>query len=166
MQIVCDIDGTLADASHRLHLLPARAAEDLDRPTEEDWAAFMDPELVAKDGHIAEVWRTVRGLLNEVGCMHPLLIFTGRRESLRDVTRAWLFSKAALFGLSREIHNARLMMRAPGDKRASWQVKRDHLAVVREHGHRPTIAFEDRAKDAAMYREAGLVCFQVAEGRY
>lgn len=166
MQIVCDIDGTLADASHRLHLLPARAAEDLDRPTEEDWAAFMDPELVAKDGHIAEVWRTVRGLLNEVGCMHPLLIFTGRRESLRDVTVAWLRAKADLFGIRPHIDRSMLLMRDHGDRRASWQVKRDHVEAVRILGHRPTIAFEDRAKDAAMYREAGLVCFQVAEGRY
>lgn len=166
-QIILDIDGTLADATHRLHLLPRRAAEDVDRPTEAEWAAFMAPELVARDDHNADVWCAVRGLAFEAGRSHlPLLIFTGRRESLRYVTQGWLASKASLFGMRSLINDAILMMRADGDHRASWEVKRDHLAWARDNGHTPTVAFEDRARDAAMYREHGLTCFQVADGYY
>lgn len=163
-QIVLDIDGTLADATHRLHLLPKRAAEDLDRPTEAEWAAFMAPELVAQDTYNHDVWYAVRGLA--LMSLHPPLIFTGRRDSLRDVTMKWLSFGSGLFDVAPWFDRAILMMRADGDRRASWQVKRDHLAWARENGHTPTVAFEDRARDAAMYREHGLTCFQVAEGRY
>ena len=72
---VFDIDGVLADVTHRLHHIERRP---------KDWPAFFaaahrDPPLPAGVG-----------LAREVSGERPLLYLTGRPESLRSVTQRWL----------------------------------------------------------------------------
>ena len=76
MILILDIDGTLADASHREHF-----AED------EDWDSFFELEAVAEDEPIEEAQQALPDLM-DLG--YEVLFITGRPERTRDVTVQWL----------------------------------------------------------------------------
>lgn len=158
--IILDICGTLSNNAHRMHLCPKG---DQDKVPEASWAAFMAPDLVAQDGINLPVWWAVKGLM--LAGLRPIII-TGRSDALRETTATWIAvsSQQAAVWLPSDPH--RLLMRPLGDRRPSHEVKREHLLAIRAQGFRPTIAFDDRASDAAMYREEGLFVFHVAEGRF
>ena len=73
MDVIFDIDGTLASADHRLHLINAHGAK--------DWETFLSPEMVDQDTPILETWLLMR-LLMEAG--HDIIFITGRAEKTRD----------------------------------------------------------------------------------
>lgn len=161
MDFVIDIDGTLADASHRLHLILGEGKK--------DWDAFLSEELVSQDAPKDRVWRTIAVLWtgsNHKLCGNRGLFITGRRESTRTSTRRWLLEHATKYGLYRKVSRAKLLMRPDGDRRPSHEVKRDLLRAARGFGYSPVVAFEDRADDTAMYRAEGLTVFQVEFGNY
>ena len=76
--LILDIDGTLADISHREHLI------ERDNP---DWDEFNNPDLVALDDPIPEALEALLDLLSEVS---EVVLLTGRPESLRSTTIDWL----------------------------------------------------------------------------
>jgi len=81
MILVLDIDDTLADLSHRAHIV------EKPEPTQDDWDMFFDPELVAKDAPIEKAQIVFDQL---VGAFDTVIFVTGRPDYLRDVTVAWL----------------------------------------------------------------------------
>lgn len=98
MLIVCDIDGTLNVISpKRLRLIQKEC------PSEADFLAFLEPNLVKLDLPIPEA---KEGLLAIARNLNRVYFVTGRRESLRKVTRWWLKKH---FGLS--VRNDHLLMR-------------------------------------------------------
>lgn len=143
---IFDLDGTLADASKRLHFIQGE---------KKDWDGFFRPENLAMDAVIEPVAEALEALEKE----YAIVFCTGRPQRTQAATVRWL-SQLSFLGIYR------LMMRADDDRRPSAEVKRDHLQTLRGDGYRPVIAFEDRADDTAMWRAEGLVCFQVAEGAY
>ena len=161
MDIAFDIDGTLANAAHRIHFI-----NDPDKV--KDWENFLSDEQVAQDTPIEQTWDVMDALLSSG---HRVLFITGRKESQRTLTHEWLTntrcpvrgSAAMQLLLSRKVP---LFMRAEGDRRASHVVKRELLHQARAEGFDPTLVFEDRKDDTAMWRDEGLMCCQVAEGNY
>lgn len=106
MILVLDIDGTLADATHREHF-----AE------EGDWDSFFDPELVSKDTPIKnalDVFDNVIEMVDEI------YFLTGRPEKLRKTTEDWLEEH---FGIkpSKDM----LIMKKDGDERKSVVTKKE-----------------------------------------
>jgi phosphoglycolate phosphatase-like HAD superfamily hydrolase len=107
---VVDIDGVLADVRHRLHHLESRP---------KDWRRFF--AAAAQDEPLAEGLARVAGFLDEG---MAVLFLTGRPESLRRTTEAWL-ERHGLDG-----HG--LVMRRGRDFRPARLAKADELRRIAE----------------------------------
>jgi len=158
MDIVFDIDGTLASANHRLHLIMTHGSK--------DWETFLSQEMVDKDTPIPETWLLMK-LLIDIG--HMIIFITGRKESTRAVTSAWLQRSALeLYGseFAFKVVTRPLYMRTDGDRRESYVVKEESLHQAIRQGYDPKLAFEDRTCDAKMWRRNDIRTCQVAEGNF
>lgn len=173
MDIVFDIDGTLADASHRVHWIQDQVywvskpgTNGIPRP---NWEMFLSDELVAKDTPIKETWVLLASMIPG---WNRIIFITGRPDRQRELTWKWLTEPEhsedprAMPATWIRRHPERLYMRKTGDHRPSDIVKAELLKQARADGFNPTMAFEDRIADTAMWRREGLRCFQVAEGAY
>lgn len=176
MDIIVDIDGTLADCTHRLHLIrPSRTAAPPGHPHEErnrnfkpDWPAFFD--ACHGDTPIWPVIAMVQSL--RTGTASPqmdnrLVFCSGRPERTRVATTKWLLENNLLVKMPGDAgHGWPLYMRADGDFREDSIIKRELLAKIREDGFNPVLAIDDRKRVVDMWRAEGLVCAQVAEGEF
>lgn len=137
-----DIDGTLADLTHRLSHIQKEP---------KDWNAFFD--ACADDapiGHIVE--------LATMLSIHSRVVFvSGRSDRVRDVTMDWLRDRG-LFGP--------LYMRRDGDHRPDDIVKGELLEEILGDGWKPVMAFDDRNQVVEMWRSRGVPCAQVAPGDF
>ena len=150
--IICDLDGTLCDITHRLiHVKPK---------TKKDWNAFFtgirddavnEPVLAVLDLWI-DGWR---------GLDKPEVIFcSGRPEYTRADTEWWLDEH-----WGKPFTGRKLYMRKDGDYRSDDVVKEE---ILNEHIPKDRVLFvlDDRQQVVDMWRRNGLTCFQVAEGNF
>jgi predicted secreted acid phosphatase len=149
--VIFDIDGTLADASHRVHHIKKQP---------KDWDAFFAETPNDKPvPHIVELLRLVRS-----SGWGAVVFVSGRPERTRGDTVAWL--------RKHNIHNTeyhgqlRLFMRADGDRRDDDIVKYEILQRMRGDGLSPIMAFDDRDRVVKMWRENNVPTLQVAEGNF
>ena len=140
--IIFDIDGTLADASHRLHHVTGGR---------KDWDAFF-AAMVDDACH-----EPIADLYVQLARDNAIVICTGRPETYREVTEAWLRRTA---GVGRW---AALYMRPAADHRPDHFVKAEMLAKMREDGFEPWLAIDDRPSIVAMWRENGITCLQCCD---
>lgn len=147
MIYVFDIDGTLADCSHRLHLIKQEPP---------NWPAFF--AACSEDAVIADVASLARVLH---GAGNNICMVTGRSDECEEATLHWL--------LENNIPFTCVYMRKKGDHRPDHEVKSELIDQLmedwREHG-KPVAIFEDRKRVVDMYRARGLRVFQVAEGKF
>ena len=138
-----DIDGTVADLSHRLHHI---------QKTPKDWDAFFaECHLDAPIPHVIE-------LAKMLGNFERIVFVSGRSDECRPATEVWL---------NREIgHWNALYMRKAGDHRPDNIIKLELLARLRADGYEPIMAFEDRNQVVEAWRAAGVPCAQVADGNF
>lgn len=126
---VVDIDGVLADVGHRLHFLEGRP---------KDWKGFFaaarsdppHPEGLA--------------LAGELAANHDVVLLTGRPESCRADTEAWL----ADHGVVHEL----LVMRPAGNRRPAAEVKVGMLGVFARDRDVAVLVDDDPAVIAAARR--------------
>lgn len=136
---VFDLDGTLADCTHRLPYLDRK-----------DWRGFF----AACPGDT--VIEHVRLVLWQLAAEHRVEIWSGRSDEVRAETEAWLEDN--------DISASQLtFMRKAGDHRPDDVVKREFLANADQ---RPDVIFDDRARVVQMWRAEGIPCFQVAAGEF
>jgi phosphoglycolate phosphatase-like HAD superfamily hydrolase len=142
---VFDLDGTLADLSHRLHFIEGDT---------KDWRAFF--AAVADDKPIPHMVKLARDL----ACFGPARVafVSGRSDECRGQTLTWLFDHIR-FSLP-------LYMRRAGDHRPDEVVKIELLAQLRADGFEPIMVFDDRSRVVAAWRAAGIPCAQVAPGDF
>ena len=139
-----DIDGTLADCSHRLHHIQKQP---------KDWNAFFaDCHADAPLHHIVDLAITL------FDADQRIVYVSGRSDECRALTVAWLQSQG--------LHDAPLYMRKQGDHRDDDIVKIELLAQLRADGFEPIMAFDDRNRVVAAWRAAGVPCAQVAAGDF
>lgn len=147
MLFIVDVDGTIAEISHRLHFIQQEP---------KDWGAFF--AAAGKDEPIWEVISVVRALRETGG--HKIIISTGRSEDIRMLTVEWLRKFRVPFDA--------IYMRKSGDHREDNVVKSELLDKI--IADNPTLklggAFEDRQQVVDMYRDRGLKVFQVAKGNF
>jgi hypothetical protein len=169
MDIICDIDGTLADIKHRRHYVASKP---------KNWKAFnaaMHLDTLCAD--VAEVIRKLWYDYGDPGTLvgRRIILASGRGEESRGVTTDWLLKHDIFPEVTDPNYRfprypfftyERLYMRKAGDNRSDVIVKREILDQMRADGYDPKIAFDDRDGVVAMWREAGLRCFQVAEGNF
>jgi hypothetical protein len=154
MNVVFDMDGTLADTSNRQHLV-ANQLDTEGRAIPKDFKAFHD--LMSTD---LPVWPLIIlfELVNVRG--NNVTILTGRPESYRQQTVEWL----ANVGIT--LNKNQLVMRPESDSTmpdAAWKrLWLDHCAPE----DRPDLVFEDRMRVVDMWRAQGILCAQVGPGNY
>lgn len=139
-----DIDGTIADCSHRLPFITSQP---------KDWRSFFAG--VQNDTPIPHTIELARHLAR---AGMAIVFVSGRSSECRDQTALWL----ANHGLP----GGPLYMRKEGDHRDDDIIKIELLAKVREDGFDPVMAFDDRNRVVAAWREAGIPCAQVAPGDF
>ena len=144
---VFDLDGTLADQTHRRPYL--------DRP-KPDWDGYFD--ACPLDAPIAPVVATYRALWQSGA---ELWIFSGRSERVRPQTEEWLRRHV------QRVPSHHLMMRAVGDYRPDDVVKAEMLdRMLPEDRARLVAVFDDRDRVVRMWRSRGVQCYQVAPGDF
>jgi len=157
--IIFDIDGTLADISHRLHFI--RNAEG-----KKDWPSFANA-CIDDEPHL-DVMYVMRALFDRGS---KILIASGRSEAQRQETERWL----AKFNIRNasindggliNVEYEKLYMRPDGDYRGDDIIKAEILARMRADGYEPSMVFDDRDKVVSLWRKSGLRCFQVQAGAY
>jgi len=141
-----DLDGTLADLTHRLHYID----RDKGKP---DWAAFFT--ACGKDEPIAPICQLFGDLSSECASK---IILSGRSDEVRDLTERWL--EAA--GLVPDL----LVMRKAGDHRSDDIVKSEMLDKLLADGWFPILFVDDRKRVVDMWRRRGYTCLQCAEGEF
>lgn len=145
MIYIFDLDGTLADISHRRHFIEG---------DKKDWDAFYS--ACTEDEPIRPV-ADMLSLLDKAG--HWVWIWTGRSDAVEEQTRDWLSYNG--------IYYHQLVMRPARDHSPDHRLKEKWLSEV------PIIprgeiagVFEDRSRVVEMWRDNGLTCYQVAKGDY
>ncbi|MEW5853149.1 MAG: hypothetical protein AB2A00_30485 [Myxococcota bacterium] len=134
--VLVDIDGTVADVSHRLHHVQGRPR---------NWKRFF--EGMDRDEPITRVIEHVRKLARD----HDVVLFTGRPEPYRARTEAWL--------RAHNVPYTRLLMRPAGDRRPDYVTKREMLRHV-DH-QRIALAIDDRDPVCEMLRNEGIRVLEV-----
>lgn len=148
---IFDLDGTLADCQHRTPIL----SEKYDNNRWRRFYAACD-----KDHPIAPVLAVMESLRR----FADVWIFSGRSEEVRDKTVAWLTEHTSF--MAHELETS-LVMRQEGDHRADDIVKSEWVAgMLHEDRNRLVASFDDRDRVVAMWRAAGIQCFQVAPGDF
>lgn len=140
--IIVDIDGTVADLSHRLHHLERK-----------DWPAFF-----SQMGDDSPIWATINTAYQWREAGHAVLFVSGRPEDYRETTENWL-REVAWF----KEYEA-LLMRPSGDHRPDYVVKEEILDHILGQGWEITAVFDDRPSVIDMWKRRGLHVFQVHAG--
>lgn len=132
--ILCDIDGTLADLTHRLHYV---------RGDNRNWDAFFAE--VGDDGFKGDVWVQV---VEDARKNDAIIIFlSGRSEVARKDTEEWFED----FGIMGPI----VLMRREWDRRPDTEVKSE---IFEWHfkDYNVIRVYDDRPRLVRMWREMGL----------
>jgi acid phosphatase class B len=142
--IVFDIDGTLADVTHRRQFV---ATKPKNWPA---WNAGMIRDTVHED--IAEMLK----LFASQG--YQIVLCSGRGNETREVTTKWLNDNSIPFN--------QLFMRRAGDYRQDSIVKVELLQQIRQWHGEPFIWFDDRQQVVDAIRAEGVRVMQVAPGDF
>lgn len=138
---IVDIDGTVADCSHRLHHI---------RNSPPNWEAFFAECVDDKP-----IERVIK-LLENIYLHNQIVYVSGRSDIVRAETEEWLKKHSFWDGY--------LYMRKEGDRRPDHVVKKEILNECRkEFGCDPIVVLDDRDSVVSAWRKEGLTCFQVAE---
>jgi predicted kinase/RNA polymerase subunit RPABC4/transcription elongation factor Spt4 len=161
--VIVDMDGTLADNSHRTHFIKKTCQKCYDNDERKfcdncgstgwvngvDWKTFLRPELILADPPHSAIVDWVRALAPD----HTIVICSGRDAGNADkATVAWLQKN--------EVPYHHIFMRNPGDRRDDTIVKQNILDKL----PREKIAFciDDRKRVCDMWKQNGLRVFNVS----
>lgn len=139
MDIIVDIDGTIADMRHRRHFIHG--------DKKPDWLRFFSAMI--HDEPIVPMRETIDCLYE---CLHAIILCTGRPEQYRQLTIDWLNKH--------KFRRTYLYMRENSDNRADFIIKRDLLTKMRKDGLDPVLAFEDKQECVDMWRANGIITLQ------
>ncbi len=140
---IFDIDGTIADLSHRLHHI---------QKSPKDWTTFF-----AKCHDDAPITHIIE-LAQDLGDRADIIYVSGRSDESRDATVAWL--------KKHHLPEGPLYMRKAGDHRDDDILKAELLAELLADGYKPVMAFDDRNRVVKTWRTNGVPCAQVADGDF
>lgn len=156
--IVCDLDGTLCNDTHRAHLASAG-----------DWDGYHGALILDK------VHEDVRMLLDVA--LVPCILLTGRPEEYRIDTVDWLERN----GISQGFDYRHLVMRDKGQTGSDTVIKPQNLAgyidgwlenIDDDEQHQPPagpkeiLILDDRDKVVEEWRNLGYNCWQTRMGSF
>lgn len=140
--VIWDLDGTLADGRHRLHLLPKK---DYDKT--ESWTEF---NLASIDDTPFQNNIDLCNLM-AFGDYYKVIILTGRSDVARSVTEEWLDT----YG----VNYSELVMRKQSDNRKDTVIKEEYLRSIGLDNI--WCCFDDLPHVAYHLRSLGLTCHLV-----
>lgn len=141
--VICDIDGTVADLTHRLRHL---------KEDPKDWKSFF------ADTYLDTVLHRNREVLIDFYNKGKAIIFvTGRPDDTKDTTIKWLDDNGMSFGFT-------LIMRRSGDHRPDDEVKEQILNTYFPDKHVIHKVIDDRPSVIRMWKRNGLDVLDVGDG--
>lgn len=129
--LLCDIDGTLSDGSHREHLVNGE---------KKDWPAYF--ALLSDDAPNSYVIHKV----NDLYSTHTVCLVSGRPDTYQHETMRWLEKQGVPYQW--------LFMRAGSDKRPDTDIKADFLKHLPKE--KIALVLDDRPSVCRMWEENGL----------
>lgn len=144
--IICDLDGTLCEISHRLHFVRKPKGE------KKNWKGFFDGMLDDK------VNKWCADLLHKYGSDTKIVLCSGRPDNYRRNTVQWLEGNLIAYD--------DLFMRNRGDQRQDNVAKEIILDFEILTRYTPFFMIDDRSQVVAMWRKRGYTCLQCAEGDF
>ena len=139
--IICDLDGTLCNCNHRIHLAD-----------EKNWDAFNDLCINDKVNYdIANILSNLRSRETHI------YLVSGRDDKFREKTVEWLRLN--------DIFYDKLLMRSAKDHRPDYIVKEEILINIIDKS-KVWFVLDDRKSVVDMWRKNGLRCLQVQEGDF
>ena len=143
MNVIFDLDGTLADISHRVHLVRDR--------DNQDWKEFY--ARVDRDVPIMPVIVTLRALYD---CGHRIFIWSAREETTRSDTRHWLDRY--------DVPYDDLRLRPSGDYRKDTELKQEWLMdFMTRFADVIDLVFDDRRRVLEMFASHGVTGVMVGD---
>lgn len=142
--IICDLDGTLCNIYHRQHYVQSK---------KKNWQAFYKG---LGDDLVHEFCYDILQMYKERG--FAILLVTGRPEEYKPQTKKWLEDHQVKYDV--------LLMRKTGDSRKDFVVKKELYEKFIQGKYDVFFVLEDREQVVKMWREEGLTCLQVAEGKF
>ncbi len=152
--VIFDMDGVLADATHRQHYL---------RGDRWDWPGFFsaigqDPPLRAGMGMLATV---------KASPDHVATILTARPHYIAEESLHWLAEHGKTHGTAYGAEPDLMITRAPDTERiSSVKFKRAEVARLREAGYSIDAAIDDDQNIIDMYLEEGINALYLHSGYY
>lgn len=134
--VVIDLDGTLANISHRVHLVHT------DKP---DWDAFYS--LIPGD----EINEWCKSLMEAMTDKHHVVIVSGRRKSCMKDTKEWLDRFEVPY-------HKLYLVRDDKDYSPDHELKKKWLDGYGKN--KVLFVVDDRTKVVDMWRAEGMVCLQ------
>lgn len=144
--VICDIDGTIADATHRHHFVKVKEGE------KKDWKSFfsyMADDPVRQD--------TQKILIDHFNKGKTIIFLSARPESYRDVTLRWLSQNFLTFAYT-------VIMRPDTDKRPDTEVKKDMFEKHFPDKEVVHVVYDDRPSVIRLWKEMGLNVVDVGLG--
>lgn len=140
MNIIVDIDGTLADMRHRRHFVV---------DGNHDWKSFN--ESMVMDTPIIPIVTLVTSIASEME--HLIVLVTGRSEEYREHTEEWLQDHYVPYW--------KLFMRQMNDSRPDHVIKEEILRhLIETHRFKPDLVIDDRQDVVDMWRRNGIITLQ------
>lgn len=143
--ILCDLDGTIADLSHRIRFIQCE---------HKDYGNFYDNSEVVKDGFISDVFQKV--LSDSEDYNAEIVFFSGRSSSCRDGTLSWITHHT---GITEPL----LFMRREGDYRPDYLVKKEMYNNIFNNGDVLRV-YDDRPSVIRMWHELNLDVIDCGNG--
>lgn len=141
--VIVDLDGTLSDGSHRLHLLPTENLH-----LTESWSEFN--RAAAGDSPIKSTIAVINGLWVSG---FAIVILTGRSDEVRYETCKWLNENGVKFD--------EIIMRRQEDNRKDTVIKEEALRAIGLDNI--VCAFDDSPNVVKHFRSLGITTYQVTE---
>jgi FMN phosphatase YigB (HAD superfamily) len=147
--IICDLDGTLCNVDHRRHYVEG---------PKKDFNSFY--EAMGKDTPNRSVAHLVGLYAYESSA--EIIFCSGRPERYREITTNWIVENAGI-----NADQFKLFMRPQGkeftpDNEVKLEIYQNKIKPYYDI----LFVLDDRDKVVRMWREQGLTCFQVAEGKF
>lgn len=144
--VICDIDGTIADLSHRKHFVEVAEGE------KKDWKSFF--ASMGEDSVRRDVEKILIDYYNQG---HTIVFVSGRPDTYKDLTLQWLHNHNLSFAFT-------LIMRRADDKREDTEVKKQILETYFPEKSRIHAVIDDRPSVIRMWKEQGLTVLDVGNG--
>lgn len=150
--IVFDIDGVLADCSHRLKYIQGK---------DKDYDKFYSDEEIMKDRLILDITDIIIALGNfddytgvDEEDQSRIIFVSGRNRKCLSSTIRWLEKNLNVY-----INEDNLFLRSENDYRPSHEVKKN---LIEKHIGFENIlfAFDDDDKVNEMYKKHGVICYK------